>query len=420
MSTFSVRFLGCKVSQADAMLIRDALRDAGHVEAAPDVAAVHVVNTCALTVEAERKSRQQVNRAARAASRTFVTGCAANLNRDQFTGDGVTLVNGSADRVAQEIVAGLGPAGPLACHDDGRPAGRTRAFVKVQNGCDQRCAFCIIPSTRGGAESRAREMILRDARRRIADGHPELVLTGINIGTWRDPAGRGDLADLVREIGRLEGVVRLRISSIEPGDVTPRLVEAMADTPTVADHMHIPLQSGDPAVLADMGRSYTIERYLQAVQWAREGLPRLNLTTDAIVGFPTETDAAFARTVDVAAEVGFGKIHVFPYSPRPGTRATALGDLVSPEAKSERSRVLRDLSDRLGFANRRRRIGTHDAVLIEKPLADGTLTGYGSDYTRFVLAEGAGTAGELVPVVAESLVGDHLLGVPIQQESDRA
>ena len=407
-----MRFLGCKVSQADAMLIRDALSDAGYVEAAPDVAAVHVVNTCALTVEAERKSRQQVNRAARVAARTFVTGCAANLNRGQFTGDGVTVVNGSADRVAVEIVAGLGPAAPMACHDDGRPAGRTRAFVKVQNGCDQRCAFCIIPSTRGRAESRARELIVRDARRRIAEGHPELVLTGINIGTWRDPAGRGDLADLVREIGRLDGLARLRVSSIEPGDVTPRLVEAMADTSTVADHMHIPLQSGDPAVLSEMGRSYTIERYLQAVGWAREGLPRLNLTTDVIVGFPTETEAGFARTVDIAAELGFGKIHVFPYSPRPGTRAEALGDLVAPDAKAERSRVLRDLSDRLGFAHRHRRIGTADVVLIEKPLADGTLTGYGSDYTRFVLAAGSGATGELVPVVAESLAGEHLLGVP--------
>jgi threonylcarbamoyladenosine tRNA methylthiotransferase MtaB len=419
MSTFSVRFLGCKVSQADAMLIRDALRDAGHVEADPDTADVHVVNTCALTVEAERKSRQQVNRAARVAARTFVTGCAANLNRDQFADEGVTVVNGSADRVAIEIVHGLGPARPQACHDDERPAGRTRAFVKVQNGCDQRCAFCIIPSTRGGAASRARELILRDARRRVADGHPEIVLTGINIGTWRDPAGRGDLADLVREIGRLDGLARLRISSIEPGDVTPRLVEAMVDTARVADHMHIPLQSADPAVLAEMGRSYTIERYRQAVEWAREGLPRLNVTTDVIVGFPTETDTAFARTVEVARELGFGKIHVFPYSPRPGTRAEALGDLVAPDAKSERSRVLRDLSDRLGFAHRHRRIGTADAVLIEKPLADGRLTGYGSDYTRFVLAEGSGATGELVPVVAEALAGEHLLGVPMHKERDR-
>jgi threonylcarbamoyladenosine tRNA methylthiotransferase MtaB len=401
------------------MLIRDALRDAGHTEAEPDAADVHVVNTCALTLEAERKSRQQVNRASRVAARTFVTGCAANLNRDQFAGAGVTVVNGSADRVAVEIVAGLGPAAPFACHDDARPPGRTRAFVKVQNGCDQRCAFCIIPSTRGGAESRAREAILRDARRRLEDGHPELVLTGINIGTWRDPAGSGDLADLVREVGWLDGLARLRISSIEPGDVTPRLVEAMVDTPNVARHMHIPLQSGDPGVLAEMGRSYTLERYRQAVAWAREGLADLNVTTDVIVGFPTETDAAFARTVELARELAFGKIHVFAYSPRPGTRAEALGDLVGHDAKAARSRELRDLSDRLGAEHRHRRLGTRDAVLIEKPLSDGTLTGYGSDYTRFVLAAAAGVPGELVSVLVDSIVGDHLHAVAPDQEPAR-
>lgn len=414
MAEFSVRFLGCKVSQADAMLIRDALRDAGHVETTPDRAGVHVVNTCALTLEAERKSRQQVNRAARVATRTFVTGCAANLNRDQFAAAGVTVVNGSADRVAAEIAEQLGSAPSLACHDDTRPAGRTRAFIKVQNGCDQRCAFCIIPSTRGNAESRPREAIMRDARRRLDEGHPELVLTGINIGTWRDPRG-GDLSDLIRQIGGLHGLRRLRISSIEPGDVTPRLMAAMAETPTVANHMHIPLQSADPAVLATMGRSYTIERYLQSVEWARAALPDLNVTTDVIVGFPTEDDAAFVRTLDVVDELRFGKVHVFPYSPRPGTVAETLGDRVSPAVKDERSRKLRDCSDRLAFARRANRIGTRDVVLVEKILDDGTAAGYGSDYTRFVVpADGVGP-GALVPVVADGQIGDHLRGTPTRE-----
>ncbi len=414
MSTFAVRFLGCKVSQADAMLIRDALRDAGHVEAPAETAEVHVVNTCALTLEAERKSRRQVNRASRAARHTFVTGCAANLHREQFAGDGVTVVTGSADRAATEIVAGLGASSTLACQGDVRVTGRTRAFVKVQNGCDQRCAFCIIPRTRGAAQSRSREAIRRDVRRRLAEGHPELVLTGINIGTWRDPGGNGDLADLIRELGRMEGLARLRISSIEPGDVTPRLVEAMAATPAVAHHMHIPLQSGDPAVLSDMGRSYTLERYLQAVAWARRALPELNVTTDVIVGFPTEDDAAFRRTFALAAELDFGKVHVFPYSPRPGTRAETLGDRVAPDEKAERSRLLRDLSDRMGLGRRHRRIGSTDMVLVEKLLDDGTATGYGSDYTRFVLPPGSGQAGDLIPVVAIGLAGDHLAARPLE------
>ena len=415
MAGFSVRFLGCKVSQADAMLIRDALRDAGHVETTPDRAEVHVVNTCALTLEAERKSRQQVNRAARVATRTFVTGCAANLNRGQFTGAGVTVVNGSADRVADEIARELGVNTALACHDDARPSGRTRAFIKVQNGCDQRCSFCIIPSTRGRAESRSRDGILRDARRRLAEGHPELVLTGINIGTWRSPDGVEDLAELIRRIGSLDGIRRLRISSIEPGDVTPRLMAAMAETPPVARHMHIPLQSADPGVLADMGRSYTIDGYLQAIAWAREAIPALNITTDAIVGFPTESDAAFARTLQVADDLLFGKIHVFPYSPRPGTRAETLGDRVSALDKDVRSRALRDLSDRLGFARRRQRIGSRDTVIAERVMDDGTSAGYGSDYTRFVLPNGAAARGSMVSVIAAGMIGDHLRGIPVEE-----
>ena len=415
MARFSVRFLGCKVSQADAMLIRDALRDAGHTETTPDRAEVHVVNTCALTLEAERKSRQQVNRAARIATRTFVTGCAANLNREQFTAAGVTVVNGSADRVAVEIASELASEPRLACHDDERPSGRTRAFIKVQNGCDQRCAFCIIPSTRGMAESRSREAVLRDARRRLREGHSELVLTGINIGTWRDDTARQDLADLVRQIGSLDGVARLRISSIEPGDVTQRLMTAMAATPTVGCHMHIPLQSADPGVLMDMGRSYTIERYLQSVAWAREAIPELNVTTDVIVGFPTEDDAAFDRTLAVVDELRFGKVHVFPYSSRPGTRAEALGDRVTPAEKDARGRELRDRSDRLGFAHRQRRVGSRDVVLVEKVMDDGMSAGYGSDYTRFVVPADAASRGDLVPVLVHGLIGDHLHGIPIEE-----
>ena len=240
-TTFSVRFLGCKVSQADAALIRDALRDAGHVETTPEAADVHVVNTCALTVEAERKSRREANRGARR-GRVFVSGCAVNLNA-------APVRRARASRPCRDRPTGrrprsstlLGGARDTACADDApRAPGRTRAFLKVQNGCDSECAFCIIPTTRGRAESRPLARILAEGRRRIDEGHPELVLTGINIGTFRDPGSGADLADLVRAVGRLEGLRRLRISSIEPGDVGDRLLAAMAETPVVAPHLHVP------------------------------------------------------------------------------------------------------------------------------------------------------------------------------------
>jgi threonylcarbamoyladenosine tRNA methylthiotransferase MtaB len=415
MARFAVRFLGCKVSLADATLIRDALRDAGHVEVPPEQAEVHVINTCALTLEAERKSRQQVNRASRGGALTFVTGCAVNLDSAQFGGGtgSVVAVPRSADRAAAEIIERLGTSPPPGCREEHAAPGRTRAFLKVQNGCDARCSFCIIPTTRGPAESRPLGAILRDARRRLDEGHPELVLTGINIGTYRDPERGVDLPGLVRRIGAMEGLRRLRISSIEPRDVTERLVAAVAETPTAGTHLHVPLQSGDARVLRAMRRAYTVEEYLAACSRARSAIPGLNLTTDAIVGFPGEDDAAFRSTMAVVEEAGITKVHVFPFSPRPGTEAERLAGMVEPAVRAERSRTLRDLSDRLGAAHRLSRVGSRDTVLIEKALADGTLVGLGGDYTRFVLPAGSGAPGEMVAVHVEGVHGEHLSGRPI-------
>jgi threonylcarbamoyladenosine tRNA methylthiotransferase MtaB len=413
VARFSVRFLGCKVSQADAALIRDALIDAGHVETTPDAAEVHVVNTCALTVEAEKKSRRQAHRGARS-GRVFVSGCAVNLNAAQFQGPAVTTLPGSADRAAAEIVEHLGGARPPACADDApRPKGRTRAFLKVQNGCDHHCAFCIIPTTRGSAESRPASRILAEARRRVDDGHPELVLTGINIGCYHDEEAGLRLDGLVRLLGRVEGLRRLRISSIEPGDVTDDLLAAMAETPVVGPHMHIPLQSGDPGVLVGMRRSYTLDRYLDAASRARAALPGLNLTTDAIVGFPGEDEDAFAATMAVAQGLAMSKVHVFPYSPRPGTHAAAMEGRPHPHVLKERSARLRALSDRLGFAHRHARVGSEDTVLVETRHEDGTLTGFGADYTRVVLPPDAGAPGDMVAVRIAGMAGEHLDGRPL-------
>ncbi|MEQ8833377.1 MAG: MiaB/RimO family radical SAM methylthiotransferase [Miltoncostaeaceae bacterium] len=408
---FSVRFLGCKVSQADASLIRDALLDAGHVETTPQAADVHVVNTCALTVEAERKSRRQANRGARS-GRVFVSGCAVNLHAAQFEGPSVTTLPGSADRAAAEIVQHLGGGRGPACTDDApRPRGRTRAFLKVQNGCDHECSFCIIPTTRGAAESRPLARILADGRRRLDEGHPELVLTGINIGSYRDPDSGAGLADLVRVLGRLDGLARLRISSIEPGDVRDDLLEAMAATPVVGPHMHIPLQSGDPGVLAAMRRSYTVDDYRDACSRARAALPGLNLTTDVIVGFPGEDETALAATMAMAEEFAMSKVHVFPYSPRPGTAAAAMPGPTAPDELRARSARVRDLSDRLAFAHRLGRVGSADTVLVETRHEDGTLVGLAADYSRVVLdADTAAAPGDMVPVTIAGLAGDHLRG----------
>src|SRR6188508_266154 len=322
MGTFSVRFLGCKVSFADAQAVRERLLADGHVEVEGE-ADVAVVNTCCVTHEAVSKSRQALSRAARTHARVYATGCGANLGGalEGLPGN-VAVVAGPSDDVPGAVA---GDVGAIACVRAEHRLQRTRAFVKIQDGCSFSCAFCVIPLVRGGTRSRSAAAVLGEIRRRVAQGHREIVLTGVNLGCFRDRAAGYTLARLIREAGALEGVERLRLSSIEVNHVNDELVAALRDTPTVGPHLHVPLQSGDDGVLRAMRRRYTVERYLRAV----EPLGDFNLTADVIVGFPAEDEAAFERTVETVRAAGLTKLHVFPYSPRPGTR-TAGDDPVPP------------------------------------------------------------------------------------------
>ena len=335
MATFDVRFLGCKVSHLDAQEVRERLLADGHVEGGTDVA---VVNTCCVTNEALSKSRQAAARAARTHRRVFVTGCAANLAGDQFGGlpENVVVVRRRSEETPAAVA---GEVGALGCLRDDARLERVRAFVKIQDGCSFSCNFCVIPLVRGGTRSRSADAVLGEIRRRVAQGHREVVLTGINLGCFRDREAGYTLARLVREAGRTPGLARLRLSSIEINHVDDELVSALRETPTVARHLHVPLQSGDDAVLRAMGRRYTAATYLRRLAM----LDDFNLTADVIVGFPTEDDGAFANTLHVVREARLTKLHVFPYSPRPGTK-TAGDDPVPPTVKKERSARLREES----------------------------------------------------------------------------
>jgi threonylcarbamoyladenosine tRNA methylthiotransferase MtaB len=397
MATFTVGFLGCKVSQTDAREIRERLIADGHVEA--DAAAdVAVVNTCCVTHEAVRKSRQAVRRAARTAKRVYVTGCGANLGGDAFAGlpEKVTVVRLPGERTPEFVARDVGAIGCVRA-DVGLD--RIRAFVKVQDGCSFSCAFCVIPQVRGASRSRAADAVLAEVRRRVEQGHHEVVLTGINLGCYRDRTSRFDLARLVREVGTTPGLERLRLSSIEVNHLSEELVAALRETPTVSPHLHVPLQSGDDAVLAAMGRRYTSGSYLRRVGRA-EGF---NLTADVIVGFPAEDEPAFERTLSLVEEAGLTKVHVFPYSPRPGTR-TAAADTVPAAVKKERSARLRALSAELCARRWRAKIGGEDVVLVDRPGR-----GYGDDYTPWLVNA---PVGGLVRVVAVDVSEEGVVGVP--------
>jgi threonylcarbamoyladenosine tRNA methylthiotransferase MtaB len=371
MARFSVGFLGCKVSHTDAQEIRERLTLDGHTESPEgDVA---VINTCCVTHEAVRKSRQAARRAARRVGQVYVTGCAARLP-GAFAGlpENVTIVALPSERTAAFVA---GDVGAIGCIRADVGLDRVRAFVRVQDGCSFSCNFCVIPQVRGASRSRSAEAVLDEIRRRVDQGHREVVLTGINLGCYRDSGAGFDLARLVRTAGSTTGLARLRLSSLEVNHLSSGLVAAVRDSPTVSPHLHVPLQSGDDRVLRSMGRRYTVKTYLERVARAHG----FNLTTDVIVGFPGEDERAFERTLAAVEAAGITKVHAFPYSPRPGT-VTAGEDTVPPHVKKERSARLRRFSDE---ACRRRwlgKVGEADVVLVDRPGK-----GYGDDYSPWLV-----------------------------------
>ena len=391
MATFSVEFLGCKVSHVDVHEVREALLRDGHRE--HDDADVAVISTCCVTNEAAAKSRKAAARAARTHARVYVTGCGANLQGDAFANlpENVTIVAKRSEETAAFVA---GDVGAIGCVQADARLDRVRAFVKIQDGCSFSCNFCVIPLVRGASRSRSADAVLSEIRRRVGQGHREVVLTGINLGCFRDRDAGYDLPRLVREAGETPGLERLRLSSIEINHVNDALVAALRETPTASKHLHVPLQSGDDGVLRAMRRRYTTDTYLRRlVPLAGE----FNLTSDVIVGFPAEDAAAFETTLRTIERAGLTKVHVFPYSPRPGT-VTAADDPVAPQVKKERGAQLRALSHELCLRRWGRKV--EDVVLVDRPGR-----GYGDDYTPWLVDA---PVGELVRVRAAAVTEEGI------------
>jgi threonylcarbamoyladenosine tRNA methylthiotransferase MtaB len=396
MASFTVRFLGCKVSHADAQALRERLLADGHVELDGE-ADVAVVNTCCVTNEAVAKSRQAAARAARAHERVYVTGCGANLAGDAFATlpANVSVIRSAPEQSPSLVARDVGPVG---CVQADARLDRVRAFVKVQDGCSFSCNFCVIPLVRGRSRSRSAAAVLAEIAKRVRQGHREVVLTGINLGCFRDRQAGYTLARLVRAAGEVPGLERLRLSSIEINHVNDELVAALRETAVVSSHLHVPLQSGDDEILRAMGRRYSAETYLRRIA----ALADFNLTSDVIVGFPGEDEAAFSRTLELVSRAGITKVHVFPYSPRPGT-ATAAADTVPPAVKKERGARLRAASHEACLARWRKKIGREDIVLVDRPGR-----GYGDDYSPWLLRADA-PIGDLIRVRGAAVTEEGIL-----------
>ena len=396
MATFSVRFLGCKVSHVDAHELRERLLAEGHVERGGG-ADVAVVNTCCVTHEAVAKSRKEAARAARTHERVFVTGCGANLASGAFSGlpENVVVVSRRSEETAAFVA---GAVGSLGCTQAEARFDRVRAFVKVQDGCSFSCNFCVIPLVRGPSRSRTADAVLHEIARRVEQGHREVVLTGINLGCYRDRAAGYDLPRLVREAGATRGLERLRLSSVEINHVNDALIAALRETPAVCRHLHVPLQSGDDGVLQAMGRRYSVATYLRRLAPLQA---EFNLTSDVIVGFPAEDERAFAHTLRTVRDAGVTKVHVFPYSPRPGTM-TADHDPIPAQEKKERAARLRAASEDACLARWRTKVGRDDSVLVDRPGR-----GYGDDYSPWLVPEAR--VGTLIPVRGAAVSKEGIL-----------
>jgi threonylcarbamoyladenosine tRNA methylthiotransferase MtaB len=307
----------------------------------------------------------------------------------------VTVVALPSEEMPVAVSAGIGA---LGCVRADARLERTRAFVKIQDGCSFSCSFCVIPLVRGATRSRRAAAVLGEIARRVAQGHREIVLTGVNLGCFRDREAGFTLPRLVREAGALPGVERLRLSSIEVNHLTDDLVAALRETPAASRHLHVPLQAGDDTVLRAMRRRYSTAQYVAKVGV----LADFNLTADVIVGFPTEDEEAFQRTLDVVERAGLSRLHVFPYSPRPGTGTDGV-DPVAPAVKKERSARLRALSDELSRRRWESKVGTTDRVLVDRPGR-----GYGDDYTPWLVD---GDVGQFLAARAVGVSEEGILAV---------
>ncbi len=374
-STFAIETHGCKLNQADSLRLAREFVAAGYVRVSADGPAdVYVLNSCTVTHVADRKARHALRAARRRNPDSLVvaTGCYPQRAPDDLKAlDEVDLVLGNPDKesLVRQVTDMRG--GGLADWDeesfmavDWRTT-RTRAMVKIQEGCDQVCAYCIVPKVRGRERSVPLDDIVSDIRRCVGEGYREVVLTGTQLGTYGFEWPEISLNDLVKAVLRQTDVQRLRVSSLQPQEMGRELLELWSDE-RLCPHFHIPLQSGSDAVLKRVRRRYTAEMYQDAVERVRARVEDVSITTDVIAGFPRETRDDFQQTLYLCGAVGFSDMHVFPYSPRPGTSAAAYGEQVAPAVKTERVRTLMALASEQSQQFRSRFVGTERPVLWER------------------------------------------------------
>lgn len=425
--------LGCKVNQADTASMESIFRAAGY-EVVPftEQADVYLINTCVVTNEGQRKSRQIINRAVRKQplSLTVVTGCYPQTARDEVKAiEGVDVIIGNQDRgrivelveqalthKQEQILDNVQQMTVDTKFEElgvGTETDKTRAFLKIQEGCNQYCTYCIIPFARGPLRSRSLSSIKEEITKLVAAGYKEVVLIGIHLGCYgKELAKEGiklTLADAVEAALSVPGIERLRLGSLESVEVDSRLLELMQKDSRLQRHLHLPLQSGCDKILQAMHRPYNTAKFRSLLAEIRAALPDVAITTDVIVGFPGETEEDFLTTVAFAKECGFAKMHIFPYSMRKGTPAAAM-EQIPNSVKEERAKRLGDVDRELQLKALEAVVGSEAEVLFEQPVDDKHIEGLCGPYMRVVVLGSKELAGEIRRVKLTGIVDDWLTG----------
>lgn len=426
MPTVAITTLGCKLNQFESEAVLEQFRAAGYAASEDATRAdVCVVNTCAVTAAAERKARHLLRSQRRKNPNALVlaVGCMAERAAAELAAiDGVHGVLGNREK--EHILDFLRPATRKPAIFVGETAdaarfeetsavrgltGRTRGFLKVQDGCSQHCTYCIIPQLRGRGRSLPIASAVRQAREIAANGISEIVITGVALGTYGADLGLDDgLSQLAAALEHVPERTRIRFGSVEPWAVTERLLRTIADSSVICPHLHLPLQSGEDGVLRRMNRRYTADQSRRIFDFAAELRDDWGFGSDIIAGFPGETDASFAATRQLLDASPLGYLHVFPFSARPGTAATRLPDTVPEAVRRERAAELRKLDEQLRLRFRTRMLGTRQRVLFERRLTGGYIAGHAANYLDVF----APAAGEYVGTMRNVLVTQlHANGV---------
>lgn len=422
--------LGCKVNQYETEAITGLFEKEGYqITGFEEKADVYVINTCTVTNLSDRKSRQMIRRARKNNENAIVVvvGCYAQTAPDEVSRiPGVNLILGTKERgkIIEYINQLESNHDPINAVDDimgtryfeqlnvDSYKERTRAFLKIQEGCSQFCSYCIIPYARGPIRSRQPEEVLEEVDRLAKAGFKEVVLTGIHVASYGKDIKTTSLLDIIKKVHEIEGIKRVRLGSIEPTTITEEFVDAARNLKKLCPHYHISLQSGCDATLKRMNRKYTAQEYKDVVTLLRKNIEDVAITTDVMVGFPGETDEEFSETYRFLKEINLTQMHIFKFSPRKGTPAATFEDQVSPGKKDERSSLLIELSrqNTIGFNNSY--LGKVLSVLIEQEVKDrpGYLEGLSTNYIRILCKGNTGYIGEILNIRIEKGEEDYLIG----------